>query len=78
MHLSVESHEVIFGDGCSVKRSFQLDDAVLHPFLIDFFRLLYTVDTNRHCHRCTDPCRYAMTLHLGRPFERDFETCVPL
>ena len=77
MQLVVESHEVIYGDDSSVKHSLQLENTVIESFLADFFRLLFRVDQNRHCHRCTDSCQYALTLHLGRPFERDFDSCVP-
>ena len=78
MHLTVEHHEVIFGDGSSVYRSMRLPQKELEDFLRKFFRKLFSVDMNRHCHSCTDSCDFGMTLHFGRPFQRNFMDCVPL
>ena len=77
MHLTVENHEVIYGADTSAQHSIQLDLVDVTAFLERFFKLLFKVDLNRHCHRCTDSCRHALTLHLGRPFSRDFYACVP-
>ena len=77
MYLSVENHEVIFGDDSAVQHSFQLDAPDVIEFLERFFKLLFKVATNRQCHRCDRTCSHALTLHFGRPFSPDFHSCVP-
>ena len=78
MHVVVESHEVVFGDDLGVKHSFQLDETDVCEFLEELFRYLYKVDHNRSCHRCSEACRHALTLHFGRPFSQDFYSGVPM
>ena len=78
MKLSVEHHDVIFGDGFGLHRSIQVPDAVLIDFLEKFFKKMFQVAGNRSCHRCGDSCRYGITLHLGRPFSKRFSECVPV
>ena len=78
MKLSVEHHEVIFGDGFGVHRSIQMPQDVLDGFLEKFFRKMFQVAGSRSCHRCTDSCRFGITLHLGRPFSKRFSDCVPM
>jgi len=77
MHLSVENHEVIFGDDSAVQHSLQLELPDVTSFLERFFKLLFKVDLNRQCHRCDHSCTHALTLHFGRPFSPDFHSCVP-
>ena len=77
MYVNIENHEVIFGDDSSVQHSLQLDAPDLQAYLENFFKLLFKVDTNRQCHRCNESCQHAMTMHIGRPFYRDFHSCVP-
>ena len=77
MPIDLEHHEIIFGDGCTVRRSLNLPEDIIVPFLERFFQHLFHVDENRNCHRCTDACRCAMTMHVGRPFFRRFDRCVP-
>ena len=77
MYLNVENHEVIFGDDSSVQHSIQLDHEDVCVFLERLFRHLFKVSTNRQCHRCADACGHAMSMHIGRPFNKDFHSCVP-
>ena len=77
MHVTVESHEVIFGDDYGVKRSVRLADQDVEVFLEELYRYLYQVDCNRSCHRCSEACQHALTLHFGRPFSQDFYSGVP-
>ena len=77
MHVTVESHEVIFGDDYGVKHSFRLADKDVTDFLEELYRHLYKVDFNRSCHRCNEACQHALTLHFGRPFNQDFYSGVP-
>ena len=77
MRVEVENQEVIYSDGCAVKHSVQLDLSDMVAFLEELFRYLFMVDLNRNCHLCSDVCHHALTLHFGRPFSRDFHSCIP-
>ena len=77
MHITLVNSEIVYGDGHSVYSSLQAPSEALNTFLEKFFKLLFKVDANRNCHRCTETCDSAMTLHFGRPFHEDFRKCVP-
>ena len=77
MILEFEHAEVIYGDGIAVHRGLKLPDNVITSFLEKFFRKLFRVDTNRGCHLCTDACGFAMTMHIGQPFQKRFRDCIP-
>ena len=78
MILTLEHSEVIYGDGLTVHRGLKLSDHVVEIFLEKFFKKLFRVDSNRNCHLCTDPCNYAMTMHVGQPFQNRFTDCIPV
>lgn len=78
MIIDLEHSEVIYGDGVSVHHGLKLPEHVVTNFLEKFFKKLFRVDTNRHCHMCSDACRYAMTMHLGQPFQNSFKDCIPV
>ena len=77
MILDLEHVEVIYGDGTSVHRGLHLPEGVATTFLEKFFKKLFRVDTNRSCHLCSDACKYAMTMHIGQPFQQRFKECIP-
>ena len=77
MIIDLEHAEVIYGDGIAVHRGLQLPAHVVESFLVKFFKKLFRVDSNRNCHLCSDPCQFAMTMHLGQPFQRKFKECIP-
>ena len=77
MHLNVENHEVIYADDSSGQHSFQLDLPDVTAFLEHLFKHLFMVAVDRQCHRCLDACGHAMSMHIGRPFNRDFHSCIP-
>ena len=78
MILDLEHSEVIYGDGIAVHRGLRLPDGVVEAFLEKFFKKLFRVDTNRNCHLCGDACNYALTMHIGQPFQTKFKECVPM
>ena len=78
MILTLEHSEVIYGDGLTVHRNLQLPESVAELFLEKFFKKLFRVDRNRSCHLCTDACGYAMTMHVGQPFQKCFKDCIPM
>ena len=78
MILDLEHAEVIYGDGIAVHRGLRLPENVVTTFLEKFFKKLFQVDTNRNCHLCSDACGYAMTMHLGQPFQNRFKDCIPM
>ena len=77
MIIDLEHVEIIYGDGVAVHRGLQLPSGVAELFLEKFFKKLFRVDANRNCHLCSDPCKFAMTMHLGQPFQRRFKDCIP-
>ena len=77
MILDLEHVEVIYGDGLNVHYGLKLPDHVSESFLEKFFKKLFRVDSNRNCHLCVDACSYAMTMHIGQPFQNNFKDCIP-
>ena len=77
MQISLDQFSVMYGDGHTQFRSLGLPRETVLQFLEQFFRKLYAVDENRNCHRCIGSCQFGMTLHVGRPFHRRFNDCIP-
>ena len=78
MILDLEHSEVIYGDGTVVHKGLRLSDNVVEAFLEKFFKKLFRVDSNRSCHLCAEACCYALTMHIGQPYQTKFKECVPM